>query len=255
MGSLLHEGSLEKLAFSRPADLARHLQEKRTGNPVNRWPTEETLLGAFFDVTNPMKVGGADPQRDPGNRGDDAGGQRELQLRTDFVEAGSSPRVRSMGEGSTNRRRDHRPHRGTRFSPASRRTRPPRCEARQRFGVGCASRSARSFGIAVDDWRRNGASGGWRGASKEAWRDHPVRRARRGFVSSSGRTLKGNEAQEGEDVSRLATIGRTLRTRWRSKASKPTIRSHGVLTVDSGNGGGRRRRAGSGRTARGQRPR
>jgi hypothetical protein len=28
---------------------------------VNRWPTEETVLGPFFDVTNPMKVGGADP--------------------------------------------------------------------------------------------------------------------------------------------------------------------------------------------------
>jgi hypothetical protein len=28
---------------------------------VNRWPTEETLLGAFFDVTNPMKVGGGGP--------------------------------------------------------------------------------------------------------------------------------------------------------------------------------------------------
>jgi hypothetical protein len=44
------------------------MQKKRTGNPVNRWPTEETLLGAFFDVTNPMKVGDAGPLRDPGNR-------------------------------------------------------------------------------------------------------------------------------------------------------------------------------------------
>jgi Na+-translocating ferredoxin:NAD+ oxidoreductase RnfD subunit len=37
------------------------MQKQRTGNPVNRWPTEETLLGAFFDVTNPMKVGGGGP--------------------------------------------------------------------------------------------------------------------------------------------------------------------------------------------------
>jgi hypothetical protein len=35
---------------------------------VNRCPTEETLLGAFFDVTNPMKVGAADPLHEPGNR-------------------------------------------------------------------------------------------------------------------------------------------------------------------------------------------
>jgi hypothetical protein len=44
------------------------MQEQRTGNPVNRCPTEETLLGAFFDVKNPMKVGDAGPLRDPGNR-------------------------------------------------------------------------------------------------------------------------------------------------------------------------------------------
>jgi hypothetical protein len=61
MGSLLHDVSPVKLAFYRSVDLARHLQEKRTGNPVNRWPTEETLLGAFFDVTNPMKVGDGGP--------------------------------------------------------------------------------------------------------------------------------------------------------------------------------------------------
>jgi len=85
--------------------------------------------------------------------------------------------------------------------------------------------------------------------------NRPVRRARRGFVSSSGRTLKGNEAQEGEGVSRLATIGRTLRTRWRSKASKPALRFHEALTADSGNGGGWRCGEGSEGTARGQRPR
>jgi hypothetical protein len=44
------------------------VHKQRTGNPVNRWPTEETLLGAFFDVTNPMKVGDAGPLRAPGNR-------------------------------------------------------------------------------------------------------------------------------------------------------------------------------------------
>jgi hypothetical protein len=59
MGSLLHERSLEKSAFSRSTDLARYMQKQKTGNPVNRWPTEETLLGAFFDVTNPMKVSDA----------------------------------------------------------------------------------------------------------------------------------------------------------------------------------------------------
>jgi hypothetical protein len=35
---------------------------------VNRWPTEETVLGLFFDVENPMKVGETDPKRAPGNR-------------------------------------------------------------------------------------------------------------------------------------------------------------------------------------------
>jgi hypothetical protein len=51
------------LAFYRSVDLARHLQEKRTGNPVNRWPTEETLLGAFFDVQNLKEVAGSRRQR------------------------------------------------------------------------------------------------------------------------------------------------------------------------------------------------
>jgi hypothetical protein len=35
---------------------------------VNRWPTEETVLGLFFDVENPMEVGDTDPNREPGNR-------------------------------------------------------------------------------------------------------------------------------------------------------------------------------------------
>jgi hypothetical protein len=53
-----------------------------------RWPTEKSLLGAIFDVTNPMKVGDADPHAATGQPGAESGcGHRELQLWTDFSSA------------------------------------------------------------------------------------------------------------------------------------------------------------------------
>jgi hypothetical protein len=159
-------------------------------------------------------------------------------------------RGRPIDEGIIVRTLEPGPHRFTA-------ERPPRCEAHQRFGVGCASRSA---AVLRDRSSMTGVETELAACERFSLergrgRSRPVRRARRGFVSPSGRTLKGNEAQEGEGVSRLATIGRTLRTRWRSKASKPTFRTCGALKADSGNGGGRRCRTGSEGTARGQRPR
>jgi hypothetical protein len=53
------------LPSGRPGTAPAREEDRQSGEPV---PTEETLLGAFFDVTNPMKVGGADPLNEPGNR-------------------------------------------------------------------------------------------------------------------------------------------------------------------------------------------
>lgn len=96
----------------------------------NRWPTEETLLGAFFDVTNPKKVG--DDRRTSGETGN-----RDAEVVTSRTSA-------------SNRLHRHWPGAGFARSPAPRilaSVRPGRARARSRLSVNRRRDSGR-IGIA-----------------------------------------------------------------------------------------------------------
>jgi hypothetical protein len=216
---------------------------------VNRWPTEGTLLGAFFDVTNPRKVGDAGPLRRPGNR--------SRARVDDIANFGSGQTSSTRVEGTVSVLDSRESAKG--FSSASG---PGPCHF---GGVVPGARPAStsvltvlpgrrcSFGRGRRCLARNGAAGTTVDPSGPTEVSGEVGETR--DVSSPGRTLEGNEAQEGEGAFRSATVGWALRTRRRSKASKPTLRSDEASNTGSGNGGGRRCRAGQEGTARGQRPR
>jgi hypothetical protein len=113
----------------------------------------------------------------------------------------------------------------------------------------------RSFGIAARCLARDGAVGSER-RSFGSGGHRPTRRTRlRVSARRQEGNLEGERSPGRRGRPRLATIGQALRTRRRSKASKPTLRFNETSKADSGNGGGGRCRAGSGGTARGQRPR
>jgi hypothetical protein len=196
-------------------------------------------------------------------------------------------RTRDSSRLSVNRRRD-----SVRIEPRTFRLRAagPRCEAPGGFGRPGASRSERSFGIssmsgarwatasvfgrkplcpsppvalrkeavgvvreAQVSWMRNGAP-----AASQFFRIQRRGReesARTRVSSSLGKDLEG-ERSPGRIGRSLAGNGRRAsRTRQRSKASKPALRSGKPPRVDSGNGVDSGRGAGPGGTARGQRPR
>jgi hypothetical protein len=139
---------------------------------VNRWPTEETVLGLFFDVENPMEVGDTDPNREPGNRRAAFGPPvHPLQLWIDSrgtvpcpsaSAAGSATRIRSFDQDREERdfRRspvnlerdsDRLGHFSIVVRPSGRRR--ARCEASTAFiGGAGASRPVSFFGTAIGVW-------------------------------------------------------------------------------------------------------
>ena len=189
---------------------------------------ENTVLGLFFDVKNPMEVGDADPQA-AGKPVRGGRRHRELQLWTDFFGTGSSP-YRSAQAG----RRVRRPGSWLRSgSGGSVSDRSPVNRRRDSDRLGCPpalvlheNRVPRRgvdhpHGWGGVSWRvvvlRNGAvsgPGGHGGGLRIARMGHPCVRRPRGRWSRarSVRTLRRCGTEPGVDAVDLR-IGRSVTTR------------------------------------------